>query len=518
MAPEVLMLAAKHAPTDPGSPIAPSTPGATPSPPRAAALKGRLGPEVDIWSLGVCLFELVAGYKPFQGSSYQAVASAILTGAREPLPREVSRDFEDFVARCLSHDPATRPTARELLAHPWIAAAVASAGGGSTGGAPRSDSAGSIEELQRQSGGARARGLKGPGSAAAPAVLCGGGSKAPAAPCLLLQAHGGGDCRSGGEAAVAHLAAGVGPAPLGGVQACAAAAAARCDRSSLGTMADDTTTLTDECGSFGGALVGTPPAFSCLTGPSSPSAAGGFAFGVKSGRSATALHARGPSSSSAAAGSLVTQQPCAVDEPSTPAPAASTTPLQPQPSSPALRAPGRGAASALWSGGSRRSPFERPDIQLLVHTLLLAPQAPVSPSVSPAPPPSQAVAQEAPPKAPVGGGVSGHSLRAHAASCPPATHVLANDAVPHGGVVAAAEWWPTQPDEQQQPDQQQQEQQQKSRLRRPLLSKASVPRAAQQHHQQQQQQQHLPQGHGPITARPPFLRRLFACVAPAAAL
>ncbi|KIZ04148.1 Calcium-dependent protein kinase 13 [Monoraphidium neglectum] len=199
MAPEVLMLAAKHAPTDPGSPIAPSTPGATPSPPRAAALKGRLGPEVDIWSLGVCLFELVAGYKPFQGSSYQAVASAILTGAREPLPREVSRDFEDFVARCLSHDPAARPTARELLAHPWIAAAVASAGGGSTGGAPRSDSAGSIEELQRQSGGARARGLKGPGSAAAPAVLCGGGSKAPAAPCLLLQAHGGVRCGRGGQ-------------------------------------------------------------------------------------------------------------------------------------------------------------------------------------------------------------------------------------------------------------------------------------------------------------------------------
>lgn len=92
-----------------------------------------------------------------QGVSYQGVASAILNDAREPLPKSISPAFADFVDRCLSHDPAARPSARDLLSHPWIAAALAHPPAAAPvlarGAAPRSDSAGSMEEVRRAGGG-----------------------------------------------------------------------------------------------------------------------------------------------------------------------------------------------------------------------------------------------------------------------------------------------------------------------------------------------------------------------------
>ncbi|KAG2585437.1 calcium-dependent protein kinase 21-like [Panicum virgatum] len=86
-------------------------------------LKRSYGPEVDVWSAGVMLYILLCGVPPFWGDNDEKIAQAILRGgidfSREPWPR-VSGNAKDLVRRMLDPDPSTRPTARQVLEHPWL--------------------------------------------------------------------------------------------------------------------------------------------------------------------------------------------------------------------------------------------------------------------------------------------------------------------------------------------------------------------------------------------------------------
>jgi serine/threonine protein kinase len=73
----------------------------------------------DIFSLGIVLYELVTGKRPFDAESLQGICSRVLSST--PLPPShanpsVPTGFDELVARCLAKDPIARYGMGETLA------------------------------------------------------------------------------------------------------------------------------------------------------------------------------------------------------------------------------------------------------------------------------------------------------------------------------------------------------------------------------------------------------------------
>jgi len=62
----------------------------------------------DIWALGVVLYEMAVGARPFQGQTGFELSSAILTQAPPPLPSHVPTDLRAVIERCLDKEPGRR--------------------------------------------------------------------------------------------------------------------------------------------------------------------------------------------------------------------------------------------------------------------------------------------------------------------------------------------------------------------------------------------------------------------------
>ncbi|KAJ4712055.1 Kinase superfamily protein [Melia azedarach] len=76
---------------------------------------------VDIWSLGCTVLEMATTKPPW--SQYEGVAAMFKIGNSKELPAipdHLSDEGKDFVRKCLQRNPLHRPTAAQLLEHPFV--------------------------------------------------------------------------------------------------------------------------------------------------------------------------------------------------------------------------------------------------------------------------------------------------------------------------------------------------------------------------------------------------------------
>ncbi|KAL2902506.1 Mitogen-activated protein kinase kinase kinase YODA [Bienertia sinuspersici] len=76
---------------------------------------------VDIWSLGCTVIEMATTKPPW--NQYEGVAALFKIGNSKehpPTPDHLSEEGKDFVWRCLQRNPQDRPTAIQLLEHPFV--------------------------------------------------------------------------------------------------------------------------------------------------------------------------------------------------------------------------------------------------------------------------------------------------------------------------------------------------------------------------------------------------------------
>ncbi|EPS68019.1 hypothetical protein M569_06750, partial [Genlisea aurea] len=78
------------------------------------------GRAADIWSLGCSVLEMLTGQIPYSHLDGMQAVYQIGHGQLPRVPKTLSKDAQDFILKCLQVNPDHRPTAAQLLHHPFI--------------------------------------------------------------------------------------------------------------------------------------------------------------------------------------------------------------------------------------------------------------------------------------------------------------------------------------------------------------------------------------------------------------
>lgn len=87
--------------------------------PEILTIKGYDGAKTDVWSCGIILYVMTAGYFPFYDQNLMLMYKKIYKGEFR-CPKWMSPDVKRILSRLLDVNPATRITIEEIIRDPWF--------------------------------------------------------------------------------------------------------------------------------------------------------------------------------------------------------------------------------------------------------------------------------------------------------------------------------------------------------------------------------------------------------------
>uniref|UniRef100_A0A0K0DWF0 Aurora kinase n=1 Tax=Strongyloides stercoralis TaxID=6248 RepID=A0A0K0DWF0_STRER len=77
------------------------------------------GKKIDVWALGILIFEMLSGETPFCGTSMEHILSKIKAG-KFHMSCDIDVEARDLIRRLLKRDPEKRINLDDIIHHPWI--------------------------------------------------------------------------------------------------------------------------------------------------------------------------------------------------------------------------------------------------------------------------------------------------------------------------------------------------------------------------------------------------------------